>query len=75
MGPPLNLRLLRQVVSGRWYALIPLPFGALAGLAAPTARIKKSWQAAFVIGFATLVPVVVAVAMAWLAAAPASAAG
>ena len=59
----------------RWYALIPLPFGALAGLTAPTGRIKKSWQAAFVIGCATLVPVVVAAAIAWLAAAPAPAAG
>ena len=59
----------------RWYTLIPLPFAAMAGLAIPTGRFKKPWQAAFVIGFATLVPVVVAIAMAWLAAAPASAAG
>ena len=59
----------------RWYTLIPLPFAALAGLAIPTGRFKKPWQAAFVIGFATLVPVVVAIAMAWLATAPASAAG
>lgn len=52
----------------RWFALAPLPLAAMAGLWVPTGRLRKTWQKAFVIGFATLVPVTAAVAIAWFAA-------
>jgi hypothetical protein len=59
----------------RWYALLPLPLAALAGWLVPTGALRKPWQAAFVIGFATLVPVAAAVAIAWVAARSAAAIG
>lgn len=59
----------------RWYALLPLPLAALAGMLIPTGALKKPWQAAIVIGLATLVPVAAAVAMAWVAARYAPSAG
>ena len=59
----------------RWFALIPLPLAAFAGMRVPTGALRKTWQAAFVIGFATLVPVAAAVAIAWFAAPRPSPAG
>ena len=59
----------------RWYALLPLPLAPLAGLYVPIGRLAKPWQAAFAIGAATLIPVVLAIALAWFAGASSPPAG
>ena len=59
----------------RWYCLIPLPFAPLAGYLVPIGALRKPWQTAFATGFATLVPIAVAVGLAWLSAASSSSAG
>lgn len=58
-----------------WYALLPLPLAALAGMCVPIGVLKKAWQAVIVIGLTTLVPVAAAVAIAWFAARSALGAG
>ena len=57
----------------RWYCLLPLPFSPLAARLVPPLR--RPWQQAFAQGFAALVPVAVAVGLAWLSAASSSSAG
>jgi len=59
----------------RWYCLIPLPFAPLAAWAVPAGALRRPWQQAFAAGFAALVPVAVAVGLAWLSAASSSTAG
>jgi len=59
----------------RWYCLLPLPFAPLAALWVPTGLLRRPWQQAFAAGFAALVPVAVAVGLAWLSAASSSPAG
>ena len=59
----------------RWYCLLPLPFAPLAALWVPTGSLRRPWHQAFAAGFAALVPVAVAVGLAWLSAASSSPAG
>lgn len=59
----------------RWFALIPLPLAAVVGMTVPTGALRKTWQVALAVGFATLVPVAATVAIAWFAAPRASPAG
>lgn len=59
----------------RWYSLIPLPLVPVAARLLPPSAKRRPWQTALVTGLAALVPVVVAVGLAWASAASSSAAG
>jgi hypothetical protein len=53
----------------RWYCLIPLPFAPLATRLVPAGALRRPWQLAFATGMAALLPMVLAVGLAWWAAA------
>jgi hypothetical protein len=58
----------------RWYCLLPLPFAPLAARLVPAEALRRAWQQAVASGLAALVPVAVAVGLAWLSAASSSSA-
>lgn len=49
----------------RWYCLLPLPFAPLVARFVPATALRKPWQLAFATGLAALIPVAVAVGLAW----------
>jgi hypothetical protein len=53
----------------RWYCLIPLPFAPLATRLVPAGALPRPWQLAFATGMAALLPMALAVGLAWWAAA------
>jgi hypothetical protein len=53
----------------RWYCLIPLPFAPLATRLVPAGALRRPWQLAFATGMAALLPMALAVGLAWWAAA------
>ena len=57
-----------------WYFLAPLGLVPLAAKAVPAGRLRP-WQYAFLAGLAALVPVVIAIAWAWMSARAAASAG
>ena len=59
----------------RWYCLVPLPFAPLLARLVPAGALRRPWQMAFATGFAALLPVAVAVGLAWLSTASSSPAG
>jgi hypothetical protein len=59
----------------RWTTLIPLPFVPLLARWVPTGALRRPWQVAIATGFAGLVPIAVAVGLAWMSAASSSSAG
>ena len=59
----------------RWYCLIPLPFAPLAASLVPGGALPRPWQQAFATGFAALVPIAVAVGLAWFSTAASSSTG
>ena len=59
----------------RWYCLIPLPVAPLVTRLLPAAALRRPWQLAFATGFAALVPVAAAVALAWISTSSTVAAG
>ena len=59
----------------RWYCLLPLPLAPLAARWVPVGALRRPWQQAFAWGLAALVPVLIALGLAWFAAASSSSAG
>jgi len=57
----------------RWYCLIPLPLASLAARWSPLGATRPPWQRAFAIGAVAVVPVALAVCLAWWSAASPSA--
>jgi hypothetical protein len=51
----------------RWYCLIPLPFAPLASRLVPTGASQRPWPSAIATGLTTLLPIALAVALAWWA--------
>lgn len=49
----------------RWYCLLPLPLAPLLSWLVPSATERPRWQQAFLVGFVTLIPVALAIALAW----------
>ena len=49
----------------RWYCLITLPFVPLASRLVPTGALRRPWQMALATGITALLPVAVAVGLAW----------
>jgi hypothetical protein len=58
-----------------WTALIPLPFVPLVARGVPGGALRRPWQMAIATGFAALLPIAVAVGLAWMSAASSSSAG
>jgi len=59
----------------RWTALLPLPFVPLVAHLVPAGALRRPWQMALATGVAGLVPVAVAVGLAWMSAAASAPAG
>jgi hypothetical protein len=59
----------------RWYCLLPLPFAPLLAWLVPQGLARRTWQQAFLVGFAALVPIAVAIALAWWSPGASSSAG
>ena len=59
----------------RWYFLLPLLIVPFAARWVPSGDSRRHWQYAFLAGFAALVPVVAAIAWAWMSARMAASAG
>lgn len=53
----------------RWYCLIPLPFAPLASRLVPARALQRPWPLAVATGLATLLPMALAVGLAWWTAA------
>jgi hypothetical protein len=56
----------------RWYCLIPLPLAPLASRLVPAGASQRLWPLALATGLATLVPIAVAVGLAWWGSASAA---
>jgi len=53
----------------RWYCLIPLPFAPLTSRLVPAGALQRPWPLAVATGLATLLPIALAVGLAWWSAA------